>query len=342
LLAVQKSEPGPGHMELVDKAVPVPGPMQVRLEVMGAGVCGTDLHIVEAGYASHPPVTLGHEVSAMVREVGPGVDPSWIGARVSCETFYSTCGVCPWCRDGRPNLCPDRRSIGSGVDGGFAQFLVVFARQLHRIPTNVADHAAALCEPLACVCQSLCDPSIVGPGDDVLVIGPGTMGLLAAQVSRACGGRVLVIGTDRDRIRLDKALELGFEVGPAGDQAPTSGRADGYGPHVVIECSGSGAAMSAGLNAVRRGGHYVQIGQTADPVTVPLALVSFKEISITGGFASTPRSWRRAMNLLERDLVALEPLVSNISSLNDWERVFKNTGDARGIKYVFDPRHETA
>lgn len=336
--AVEKSAPGPEHVRLVEKAIPDPGAMQVRLEVIGAGVCGTDLHIVEGGFASYPPVTMGHEVAGIVRAVGPGVEDSWIGARVSCETFYSTCGVCPWCRDGRPNLCPDRRSIGSGADGGFARFLVLFVSQLHRVPAHIDDHAAALCEPLACVCQSLCNPNVVNPGDDVLIIGPGTMGLLAAQVARACGGQVLVVGIDKDHRRLDKASEMGFRVALAGNRTAMTALGDGHGPHVVIECSGSGAAMSTGLEVVRRGGRYVQIGQTADPVTVPLALVSFKEISITGGFASTPASWRRAIALLEQRLVALEPLVSDIASLEDWERVFADTSEARGIKFVFDPR----
>lgn len=336
--AVEKFASGPGHVKLVDKPIPDPAPTQVRLKVTGAGVCGTDLHIVEGSYPSRPPVTLGHEVTGVVHDLGAGVDQSWLGARVSCETFLSTCGACPWCRDGRPNLCPHRRSIGSGADGGFAAFVVVDVSQLHRLPAHVGEHAGALCEPLACVCQSLCDPSAVTTGDDIVVMGPGTMGLLAAQVARAAGGRVLVVGTDRDGLRLDKAAELGFAVTDTAARQALEALGDGYGPHVVIECSGSAAAMTAGLEVVRRGGRYVQIGQSATALTVPLALVSFKEILVTGGFASTPRSWQRAMTLLERHLVALDPLVSNVSGLEDWERVFRQTAAAAGVKYVLDPR----
>jgi L-iditol 2-dehydrogenase len=336
--ALEKAAHGQGHVRLTERDAPVPGPGQALLEVCAAGVCGTDLHIVEDTYSSRPPVTMGHEVSGIVRSVGPGVDTAWIGARVSCETFISTCGACPWCRDGRPNLCPSRRSIGSGADGGFAAFLVVSSSQMHQVPDHLDEHAGALCEPLACVCQALCDPSVVVAGDDVVVMGPGTMGLLAAQVARACGGTVLITGTDRDEVRLAKAGELGFAVALASDRPAMTALGGGFGPHVVVECSGAEKAMATGLDVVRRGGRYVQIGQTADSVSVPLALVSFKEISITGGFASTPQSWSRAMALLDKRLVQLEPLVSEIVPLKDWERVFADTSHGRGVKYVFDPR----
>jgi L-iditol 2-dehydrogenase len=198
-------------------------------------------------------------------------------------------------------------------------------------------YAGALCEPLACVCQSLLSPPQVLPGDDVLVSGPGTIGLLAAQVARASGGRPLVVGVQHDEVRLEAARTLGFETALAGDRAAMQALGGGYGPHVVVECSGNGAAMAAGLEVVRPGGRHVQIGQTAAPVSVPLALASFKELTISGGFASTPRSWRQAMALLDRGQVALDPLITEVAALEDWERVFAQTAQARGIKYVLAP-----
>jgi L-iditol 2-dehydrogenase len=281
---------------------------------------------------------MGHEVTGVVSAVGEGVPSGWIGRHVVSETFFSTDGECPWCRDGRPNLCPERRSIGSGADGGFAPWMVVPAHNLHAVPEGIDPCAAALSEPLACVCQSLLDPAPVEPGDDVLITGPGTMGLLSAQVARACGGSVLMVGTDHDQVRLAAAEELGFRTALAGDDAVAAALGGGYGPHVVIECSGSAQAMAAGLEVVRRGGRYVQIGQTDRPVPVRLAQVSFHELTITGGFASTPHSWRRAMDLLSLGMVRLEPFVTEVAPLADWQRVFADTAAARGIKYLLDPR----
>src|SRR5439155_27378621 len=187
----------------------------------------------------------------------------WLGARVVCEAYFSTGGMCEWCRDGRANLCPGRRSIGSAVDGAFAPRLVVPVRNLHRIPDWLDEHAASLAEPLACVCHCLLDPSLVAPGDAVLVTGPGPVGLLAAQVARTLGGEVLVVGLARDEVRLAAARALGFETARAEE---TLGDAEF---HVVIECSGSAGGATMCLERARRGGRYVQIGVFGKPVTVP-------------------------------------------------------------------------
>ena len=330
MIGLAKLAPGPGNVGLAEREERSPGPGQVAILVTGAGVCGTDLHIEADEFASAPPVTMGHEVSGGVAEIGEGVDPAWLGARVVCETYYSTCGACEWCRDGRPNLCPERRSIGSFVDGGFARQVVVPAGNLHRVPDWLDEHAAALTEPLACVCHCLLDPARVVAGDRVLVTGPGPVGLLAAQVARALGGELVVVGLPTDEGRLEVARGLGFEVAYAGDDAGTF--------DVVVECSGSAGGAAACLEAARRGGRYVQVGVFGKPVTVPLDRVFQKELVLTSGFASTPRSWRRAMALIEGRRVALEPLVSEVAPLEAWERVFADLRAGRGIKVVFDPR----
>lgn len=129
------------------------------IAVEAAGICGTDIHIVDDEFRSWPPVTMGHEVCGVVVEAGAGVDASWEGARVVSETYFSTCGACDHCRSGRINLCLERRSIGSAVDGAFAPRLLVPARGLHRVPEWLSSPAAALAEPLACVCNCLLEPA---------------------------------------------------------------------------------------------------------------------------------------------------------------------------------------
>ena len=330
--ALVKLAPGPGHVGLAEREERRPGPGEVAVEVAGAGVCGTDLHIVDDEFRSFPPVTMGHEVSGVVAELGAGVDEAWLGARVVCETYYSTCGECEWCRDGRANLCPERRSIGSAVDGGFARRVVVPTRNLHRIPDWLDEHAASLAEPLACVCHCLCDPPVVFPGDQVLVTGPGPVGLLAAQVARALGGEVLITGLRRDEVRLRAARGLGFATAYDDEAVPEERF------HVVIECSGSEGGATACLESARRGGCYVQVGVFGKPVTVPLDRVFQRELVVTSGFASTARSWRRALTLIESRRVELGPLVSEVVPLDAWERVFAELRAGRAIKYVFDPR----
>jgi L-iditol 2-dehydrogenase len=303
--------------------------------VQAAGICGTDLHIVDDEFRSWPPVTMGHEVCGIVAAVADDVDPAWIGERVVSETYFTTCGTCAHCRGDRANLCLERRSIGSAVDGAFASRLLVPARNLHRVPDGLASEAAALTEPLACVCQCLLDPAVVAPGDDVLVVGPGPIGLLAAQVALAGGGRVHLRGVERDAARLALGRELGCETTFAGHEPEEHalGEFD-----VVIDCSGSAAGISACLEHARRGGRLVQIGLAGKPVAVPFDEICFRELTVTSGNASTPRSWRRALALLEAGAVRLEPLVSDVVPLAEWERAFETARAGAAVKVVIDPR----
>jgi L-iditol 2-dehydrogenase len=328
VLGLTKLAPGAGHVALSERPSQPLAAGQVRVAVRAAGVCGTDLHIEAGEYASVPPVTMGHEVCGVVEELGAGVDDGWLGARVVCETYYSTCGACRYCRDGRINLCLQRRSIGTHVDGAFAPSVVVPARNLHRPPGALPDAAAALTEPLACVCNSMLDPPVIAAGDRVLVVGPGAIGLLAAQVARAGGATVEVRGTARDRVRLGLAGELGL----AATLAPGDGDFD-----VVVECSGSAGGIATCLTSARRGGRVVQIGLRGAPVEVPFDEICFRELTVTSGNASTPASWRRALELLESGAVELEPLVTEVVPLAEWERAFEASRAAAGVKYVLDP-----
>ena len=331
MIGLAKLTPGAGNVTLSERPELRPDPGHVVLEVIGAGICGTDLHIADGEYATVTPVTIGHEVAGSVAEVGEGVDEAWLGARVASETYFSTCGRCAHCLAGRVNLCAERRSIGTHVDGAFAPRLHVPVTNLHRLPDWLEAATATLCEPLACVCHSLLEPEpAVRSGDDVLVIGPGPVGLLAAQVARASGGEVHVRGTPRDEMRLAAARALGLETSTTEDAAVEA--------DVVIECSGSEAGMGAGLAAARRGARYVQIGLAGKPVSLPFDLVCFHELTVTSGFASTPASWRTALELVAERRVQLESLLTEVVPLADWERAFAATRAAQGIKFVLDPQ----
>lgn len=332
MVGLGKIAAGVGHLGMIQRPVPRPDAGEVIVAVFAAGVCGTDLHIEAAEFPSNPPVIMGHEVAGVVTEVGTGVDTSRIGQRVALETYYSYCEDCGDCRRGRPNLCAQRQSIGSHVDGGFAPLVRVPARNLWPLPDHLPDAAGALLEPLACVSHSLCDPNIVSPGDAVLVTGPGTIGILAAQVARASGGHVTIVGADRDDARLAIAADLDL-IPVCASAFALPRRFD-----VVIECSGNPAGVAMCIDAAKPSGAYVQIGLVGKVVPVPLDEFCFRELRLTSGFASTPESWDRAINLVDQRLVDLEPLVTEVAALAEWQRVFDDTRNGRGMKYVFDPQ----
>lgn len=329
-----KLESGKGHIGFREQAVNPPGPGEALLEVIGSGVCGTDLHIADDEFAYEAPVTMGHEVTGYVEGVGSEADSSWLGKRVACETYYSNCEMCSYCLSGRPNLCDQRRSIGSRVDGGFAAWMTIPVRNLWELPADVGLYAGALTEPLACVTNCLLDPTIISPGDDVLVIGPGTMGILTAQVARACGAHVTVVGLSSDVVRLDLAESLGFEVfvSPEGTKLPTRSF------DVVCECSGTESGAEFGLRHVMRGGHYVQVGIFGHPVRLTFDMVLYRELTVSSGNASTPKSWQRAVSLLGDGSVQLDPLLTEVVRLAEWERVFDAVRAGDGVKYVLSPK----
>jgi L-iditol 2-dehydrogenase len=330
--ALVKGAPGPGGTALQEVAVPTPGRGQIRLRVTAAGICGTDLHIIDDEYLSVPPVVMGHEVTGVIDAVGEGVGSEAVGRRVSLETYYVTCGSCSYCRSGSINLCADRRSIGSHVDGGFAEYVVVPLTNAHDVAPSVSDPAGALYEPLACVAHALCDPAVASPGDTALVVGPGAMGLLAAQVLAAQGAAVTVVGTARDALRLVAAESLGLTAAETGDLV-----LPGVGFDVVADCSGAAAGIDTALRAARKGGRYVQIGLCGKRVPVDVDLICLHELTISSGFASTPRSWRRAEALVSSGRVRLDPLVSSVIPLAEWERAVADTRAGEGVKFVLAP-----
>jgi L-iditol 2-dehydrogenase len=332
--ALVKTAPGPGHIEVREVAVPHAGPGEVRVAVIATGICGTDLHILDDEFPSRPPVIMGHEVTGVIDELGPGVAPQWHGRRVAIETYASTCQECDYCRSGRRNLCPERRSIGSHVDGGFTSYIVVPIHNAHGVDQSVSLLAGALYEPLACVAHALCDPAVASPGDSALVVGPGAMGLLAAQVLRAQGASVVLVGVDRDAQRLKTAGELGLLAMRSEDlQAVTP---DG-GFTVVAECSGAETGLSAALRSASKGGRLVQVGIFGRPVPVEFDLVFRKELKVTSGNASTPRSWRRAERLVQSGSVVLDGLVSASLPLPAWQEAFARARRGDGIKFLLEP-----
>ncbi|MCU1410812.1 MAG: Zn-dependent alcohol dehydrogenase [Rhodoglobus sp.] len=329
MTAIVKAGPGPENVVLRQVEEPTAAPGFARVRVIATGICGTDIHVAHDEYKYEAPVVMGHEILGVVDSVGDPADAAWVGARVACETYFSSCEKCEWCRAGSRNLCPDRRSLGSFENGGFARFVVMPMINLHPLPDSLGELDGVLSEPLACVVQCLLDPAIVNPGDRVLVTGPGAMGQLAAQVALAQGGLVTLAGLEKDAARLAVAASLGIGTTTA---VPDE---DSY--DVVIECSGSAPGAAAALRSAKRGGRYVQVGIFGRDVSLPFDLVLYKELVVSSGFASTATSWRRAIALIEQGLVTLGPLVTRTVPIEEFSSAFEAAAAGEGIKTVIVP-----
>ena len=339
--AVMKVAPGVGNVELREIAEPLPPPGHVVIQVRAAGICGTDLHIYHDEFRTRPPVVIGHEVAGTVAALGSGVEHTTVGERVTTETYFSTCGECRFCRAGQPNLCPERKSIGSAVNGGFTRYVVVPERNLHRLPENVDYQAGALTEPLACVVHGALELPRLLPGDIAVVAGPGAIGLLTLQAVKAAGAHVILLGTEQDQHRLALAQQLGADhvvnVQREDPAKLVADLTDGVGADIVYECSGAGPAAQQLLTLVRRAGQYAQIGLFGKPVAWDLDQICYKELTVTGSNASVPSAWGRALRLLAEGKVQTRPLISHTFPLSGWRQAFDLFEQRRGVKMVLLP-----
>ncbi len=333
---------GVGNIEVRDIDEPQPGPNDVKIEIRAAGICGTDIHIYKDEFRSRPPVVLGHEVAGEVVAVGADVDSALRGQSVTSETYFSTCGRCMYCRRGQHNLCLNRLSIGSGVNGGFTRYLIVPATNVHLLPENIDFHEGALTEPLACVVHGVLSSNSVAPGDVAVVAGPGAIGLLTLQVLKAAGATVVMLGTDADALRLELAQDLGADYTVNVQQTPPDAliaqiTQEGLGADVVYECSGAGPAAQQLLTLVRRRGRYVQIGLFGQSIAWDLDQVCYKELIVTGSNASVPSAWDKALKLLATGAVKTAPLITHAYDVTDWQKAFDTFAAKTGVKTLLTP-----
>lgn len=340
--AVVKIQEGKGNVKVTEAEKPVPEQGQVLIRVKAAGICGTDLHILnDNSYPIKPPVTLGHEVSGVIEELGQGVEGWKVGDAVVSETYYYTCGNCFFCKTGNINLCEKKLSIGSGVNGAMADFVRVPAKNLHHMPKGFTFEEACMTEPLVCCVQAVFQHASLQPGDKVVLTGPGTIGLLTLQAIKLFGCDVIVLGTKKDEERLKMAKRLGADqimyVEEPDLQERVKAYCRGVGADSAFDCSGAGAAINLCMDLMRKGGHFTQVGIPGKPVAIDMGKVVLREYTIAGTYATRPVWWDKTIELLNAGKIQLKPLMSETYSLCDWEKGFTNALNGVGFKHILVP-----
>lgn len=337
-------ELAPGACELRKIPVPEIGPEDVLLRVAAVGVCGSDVHQYHntQSWPVNVPVVLGHEFCGVVERVGERVQGFAPGDRVVSETAAEIDLTSPFCRSGRYNLDPSRRGFGYGVDGAMASYVRVPARCLHRLPEGLDFAVAALAEPCCVAYEAVVESSPLRPGDLVVVIGPGPIGLLCAQIARLRGaGEVVVIGVERDRERLRLAREhwatLTLTVGEDNVDAALRELGDGFGADLVIDASGSSAALEGALRWVRPEGQITKVGWGPQPLGYSLDPLVQKAVTLRGSFSHTYPVWERVVQLLGRGTLDPRPLVSRVAPLEEWRSCFEGMGRGHLVKAVLLP-----
>jgi 2-desacetyl-2-hydroxyethyl bacteriochlorophyllide A dehydrogenase len=326
----------PGQIAVESAEVPAPGPDEVLIRTLVAGVCGSDLH---AAHGRHPFVGLpyrpGHEVVGIIETAGPAAAGAITGQRVTV-TPYLPCLRCKMCNSGRENLCENLGFFGCGYSqGGMAEHFTLPASRLFPVPDTLDDHAAALIEPLATPAHAVRLAGDVA-GRSVAVLGAGTIGLLTLAVLRAHGA-AKVISTDPNPGKRARAAALGADAtidASTPDVAGQVRRALGGSADVVFDCVAIQSSMDQAIAMADKGGTVVVVGVPAQPVTVPLPIIQDHQIRIQGSATYLPADFSESAELLRTGAVKAADFVTATRPLAQVAEAFALASSGNHVKVL--------
>ena len=330
-------------VELREVPIPEIGDEDVLLRVGAVSVCGSDVHQAynTQSWPVNVPVILGHEFCGTVAKTGRAVKGFRDGDRVVSETAAVVCGECMLCRTGLYNLCPARKGFGYGIDGAMATYVKVPARCLHGIPDTLPFDLACLAEPHAVAYNAMCVNSTIRPGDAVVVLGPGPIGLLCARMAALAGADpLIVVGLTADKARLETAARLGATRLVNAQEENVEAVVRSFSPigaDLVCDASGASRPLDLALALARPDGQVTKVGWSPDLVPVNMNPLVQKNIRLQGSFSHNYPVWERVIHLLDRRLTHPHEVVGMTSPLSGWRDAFDAMHEGRVIKSVLIP-----
>jgi L-iditol 2-dehydrogenase len=339
-IAKTKREPG---IEVIDAPEEVFTDDQVLLKMRSASICGSDLGFYDflPSYQRFAkiPVIMGHEFAGEIARIGKNVSGFTEGERVSCESVLY-CGKCKYCRSGMTNICQNFTVFGMQRNGGFAEYVAVDPKFLHKIPSGVSFLQAGVIEPLSVVVNALDDVGNSRLGQFAAIIGPGPLGLLSAEVLKARGiSRQLVIGVSVDSIRLEIARnKLGLDAINSDETNPADAQksmTEGYGFDIVVVAAGAPAALKSASTLVAKGGQIIIIGIPHEEVPIQAADLVRKQVSMKGSYGSSWKHYEIAISLLLEGKTRVEEIVTHRFHLEEADEAFETARSKAGCKVQF-------
>ena len=336
--AVVNYAPEPGSVEIRELPKPDIGEEDVLLEVANVGVCGSDLHqwTADHSWPVNYPVVLGHEFGGHIVALGKRVSGWQEGDRVVSETAAVIDPNNPMSRQGLYNLDPTRKGFGYGVHGAMTRYVSVPARCLHRVPEELAFEQACLTEPCSVAYNAMVGNTRLKPGDRVIVIGPGTIGILCAAVARLCGAEVAIVGLETDRNRLDIARKYGCEP-IIRDAKEWAMERDGLGADVVVDAAGASATLQSAMQWVRPNGQITKVGWGPQPLQFSLDPIVQKNVTLQGSFSHNWPVWERVLALLAGGQLDVKPIIGGVWPVTEWQEAFEVMHKGEVVKSVLKP-----
>ena len=336
--AVVNYAPEKGSVEIREVSRPDIGEEDILLEVANVGVCGSDLHqwTADHSWPVNYPVVLGHEFGGHIVETGKRVTGWREGDRVVSETAAVIDPNNPMSRQGLYNLDPTRKGFGYGVNGAMTRFVRVPARCLHLVPAQLAFEQACLTEPCCVAYNSVVENSRLKPGDRVIVIGPGTIGILCAAMAKLCGAEVAIVGLEADQHRLSIAKLYGCET-IIGDATEWAKKRDGLGADFVIDAAGASATLKLAMQWVRPNGQITKVGWGPQPLGFSLDPIVQKNVTLQGSFSHNWPIWERVIALLSSGQLDVKPIIGGVWPVTEWHEAFEKMHKGEVVKSVLRP-----
>lgn len=337
-LAVVNYAPEKGSVELREVPIPVISDDEVLLEVANVGVCGSDLHqwTADHSWPVQYPVVLGHEFGGHIAALGRAVTGWQEGDRVVSETAAVIDSKSPMTRRGFYNLDPARKGFGYGVNGAMTRYVKVPARCLHRVPNALSFEEACLTEPCSVAYNAIVENSRIRPGNRVVVLGPGTIGILCAAMAKLCGAEVLVVGLVSDTERLEIAGKYGCEV-LTGDASDWARAQDGLGADCVVDAAGVSETLAIALQLVRPKGQITKVGWGPQPMNFSMDPLVQKNVRLQGSFSHNWPVWENVLSLLNSGKLDVRPIIGGVWDLEDWHEAFEKMHSRKLVKSVLRP-----
>ena len=336
----------PYTFKYTDVDDPKPANDEVLIRVKYCGICGSDVH----GYTGStgrrvPPMIMGHEISGDIAEVGNEVEGFNSGDRVSFEPPIF-CGHCLYCLSGQGNICENRKVVGVSVDewkvdGGMAEFLTVPSHVVHKLPDSLSYEEATQLDATSVAVHAV-NRSDISLNDTVVIVGTGTIGLLALQAAKAKGAGVVVV-TDVNDSRLEFAKKLGADLAFNPTKVNLVEEIKeityGVGADVAIEAVGFEATFNQAMAVTKTGGQMTVIGNSQRMAQTNIQEIVVRELTIRGNYASKSGEFAACLDLIASGTIKIEPLINQILPLQEAPQAFEelDSGKSTKIKVLLEP-----
>ncbi len=328
----------PKSLEIVEKQVRSIKDDELLIQIGACGVCGTDLHIFNGEASAKLNTVLGHEFSGTIVEKGKGCSEFSIGEKIAVDpNIY--CGKCSYCKNGQIHFCKNHRALGVTEDGGFSEYTIVPLSQAYHLPKDISLNLAAFAEPLSCCLRGI-DRSEIKAGENVIIIGGGSIGLIMLQLSAISGAaRLIMIEPNEERRILAQRLGAQFVFSPDDEnllqkiKELTNGSSG-----TIIECVGNSSAAALSIQISNKGSKVILFGLAPFNESIKLNLQEIfkKELTIKSSFLN-PFTFDRAVELIINNKLQLERFPVSLLSLEEiQETISSKVKKSKSLKYQFN------